>query len=222
MEAAFPGMPDKWKSDEGEPKRKWKGVDYFRTGPWSYACKHMECENDGTSSHAAVAVVKGCLWYSGPHPRITRVGCLESNLQFIDKADIVTAHLARKHCYGTYAEIGYAFARGKIVFLLFDGRQMNLAERADQWYFAQMSLQSLEKAPVEWNERLPTLPIVDTWKTLGEYREYLNRMVFQHFKNLRDEQRAAEEAVDEAEMEADIKAEAATKPDAVLSKSGAN
>lgn len=199
-------FPSRWKSpnngaeaaDNASPyfadrmfsaKRMFNAVEYTRTGPWAFQCDHR-CAHFAGENHACIPNVNGdrdgvgCLEESELVRIMTRETCLQLNMQAIDAADIVTANLSRDNCYGTYAEIGYALAKRKIIFVRFDERNMDANKRADQWYYAQMSLESLGFAPATWKRgmRLPQLPVVGEWETLDDYRAYLQRVVFDYFK----------------------------------------
>lgn len=52
----------------------------------------------------------------------------------IDKAEIVFAYINCRDCYGTIAEIGYAYAAGKDIFILFDDHTIE----DDMWFVAKM------------------------------------------------------------------------------------
>lgn len=233
MDTGFPGMPDRWKSPKARDEegngtynaaRWWNGTPYVRTGPWSIACKHR-CAHTGESNHAVLSdYPTPCGWETLQDVEMTRALCLRNNMRDLCAADVVTVYLGRDCCYGTYAEIGYAFAMGKVIIVLFDEFSMDLKKRADQWYFAEISLRSLASAPAAWNRRLPQLPIMDTWNDLGDYRSYLQRVLYKYFDDIRrkrlndlyPEDVDIDRRITEAENETHIKAEAALQPDATI------
>ncbi len=101
-------------------------------GPYLYGCDHG-CSHAAPFAHGVLTCTQSSsdddiAWGKKPSPRI-----LDLSLRGIDKADIIIADftVSPLNSYGTIAEIGYAYASGKIILGL--GALLN-----DLWFVQQM------------------------------------------------------------------------------------
>lgn len=114
------------------------------TGPFFISCDHGCYHGDG--QHGIGAKNGGCMGDYYTRDDVLRI-CKEQ----IDKAEIVLAYIDAWDCYGTVAEIGYAHAAGKDIFIVFesdcfkedmwfiDKMQRNTGIASDEWIKEQLT-----------------------------------------------------------------------------------
>ena len=123
--------------DECDPLYTKVGHEY--TGPFFISCDHG-CYH-GNSTHALTG--PGCQSENGYHRNDILMKCLN----WINRADIVFAWIDSTDCYGTLAEIGYAYTHNKHIWIAFSdklfnyklGTQPDLPENHDMWFVSQMA-----------------------------------------------------------------------------------
>ena len=103
------------------------------TGPFFISCDHGCYHGNGTHGVGAD--------YSGGHSGGCCMGYYYDRTQVfnicesqIDKAEIIFAYINCRDCYGTIAEIGYAYATGKDIFILFSDWSIE----EDMWFVSEM------------------------------------------------------------------------------------
>lgn len=156
--------------------------DWLYVGPWFKGCDHG-CTHV-PNSHAATYVcgtgevresgigegfigevsLEALFSNPGRDFHKTQNMVLSNCLAQIQKCDVFYARIDSPTAYGTFAEIGYAYALGKPVYL--DIRDTGIAP--DLWFMLRMSLAS----PLRENV-LRSLPWMDFQGTLQEYEEKL-------------------------------------------------
>ena len=104
-----------------------QGFDYV--GPFFVRCGHG-CYHH-PNKHGAI---NGC-W---PDYDQTREEVLYLCTTAIDKADLVFCYIDRVDCFGTLAEIGYAYARGKHIVIAFAPNLVS-HDNNDIWFPSQMA-----------------------------------------------------------------------------------
>jgi hypothetical protein len=103
------------------------------TGPFFIACDHG-CYH-GRGNHGVGADDSGGHFGGGCLGNFfTRSQIFDICKSQIDKAEIVFAYINSHDCYGTIAEIGYAYASGKDIFILFN----DLDVVDDMWFVSYM------------------------------------------------------------------------------------
>ena len=117
-------------------------------GPYFMSCDHG-CFH-GKSSHglsqdggACFAVNNGFYDSMGFTKDVIKQQCLK----WIDNADIVLAWINSKDCYGTIAEIGYAHAKNKKIWIVYStnlfkyplGDLIEIPSNHDMWFIDQMA-----------------------------------------------------------------------------------
>ena len=102
---------------------------FIITGPHSISCDH-HCFHD--TSHAAGTDFHGdCGWEDGG---MSKQWIVDSCLHQIDKSDFVFAYINHDDLYGTIAEIGYAFANYKPVFIIYKNEEL----KRKHWFIGTM------------------------------------------------------------------------------------
>lgn len=109
------------------------GKDYIITGPHSIGCDHG-CWH--RQPHASVSIgftEDACMLQDGSSitPKDVHVACCYQ----IKKSDCVFAYIDSLECYGTFAEIGYAYAKGKKIYILYS----TPALQKELWFISQMA-----------------------------------------------------------------------------------
>jgi hypothetical protein len=97
------------------------------TGPTIIGCDHG-CYH-GPEAHGCGIDQCGC----GGH-NLTREDVFNICKRQIDRAEIVFAYIDSYDCFGTIAEIGYAYAQGKSILVKFATEEL----RRDMWFVDQM------------------------------------------------------------------------------------
>ncbi len=100
---------------------------FVLTGPHSLGCDHGCYHDEKHSKHAS----SGCYWEYDP---ITKKDVKEACCHQIDKSDIVFAYIDSLDCYGTLAEIGYAYGKGKFICILYKNKTIE----KELWFVSQM------------------------------------------------------------------------------------
>lgn len=105
------------------------------TGPFFISCDHGCYHGDGkhgvgTDDYGGHMGGGGCMGYYYDRHQVFDI-CKEQ----IDKAEIVFAYINCRDCYGTIAEIGYAYANKKDILILFSDDSI----REDMWFVNEMS-----------------------------------------------------------------------------------
>lgn len=110
--------------------------DYIITGPHSLSCDHG-CFHRGI--HAATSYDEcGDLVELEPDADIYVDDVIRACCSQIDRSDIVFAYIDSLDAYGTFAEIGYAFGKGKKIYIIVEDEYM-----LDQlWFLVIMACQS--------------------------------------------------------------------------------
>ena len=109
---------------------------YIITGPHSLSCDHG-CFHRGI--HAATAYDEwGDSVELEPDADICGDDVVRACCSQIDRSDLVFAYIDSLDAYGTFAEIGYAFGKGKKIYIIVEGNYM-----LDQlWFLVIMACQS--------------------------------------------------------------------------------
>lgn len=126
-------------------------------GPFFLSCDHG-CFH-GESSHG-MSDGCGCAFnsYDDKEDGYTKREILVYCLNWINQADIVFAWINSKDCYGTLAEIGYAYACNKKIWVVFSdelfkypmGKTNEVPENHDMWFISKMAENvSISSNPLE-------------------------------------------------------------------------
>lgn len=115
------------------------------TGPFFISCDHG-CYH-GEQEHGAGATSGGCM---GDY--YTRNDVFEICKSQIAKAEIVVAYIDCRDCYGTIAEIGYAHAIGKDIFIIFANAEL----KEEMWFVDKMQRNTEIASPTWISEQIYT------------------------------------------------------------------
>lgn len=116
--------------------------DFVYNGPYFIACDHGCYHGKGT--HGVAVGNTGC----EDGVRVNRERALGDCLSLISGADYVFVWLDDVDAYGTIAEIGYAKALKKPIFLVIDERFKGTRLESDTWFIQQMATRtSFAKTP---------------------------------------------------------------------------
>lgn len=108
--------------------------DCIITGPHSLGCDHSGCfHSKENAMHTAAPThhSKSCAQDS----LISRFDVKNACCHQIDKSDMVFAYIDSLDCYGTLAEIGYAYGKGKKIYILYEN---NMLEK-ELWFVSEMA-----------------------------------------------------------------------------------
>lgn len=125
------------------------------TGPFFISCDHGCYHGDGTHGVGAdckgeyedddggIYTREGCMGFY-----FTREDVLKISKSQINKAEIVFAYIDCRDCFGTIAEIGYAHAIGKDIFIIFSCPEL----KEEMWFIDKMQ-RNTGIASSEWIEK---------------------------------------------------------------------
>lgn len=125
---------------------------YITTGPLTIADDHGCCHGDNTH---------GCGEDCCQNINITRQTVLGRCMKQIDRSDlIIVKYDSIISCYGTIAELGYAYAQGKIIFM--DLSQIKTdKQKKDLWFGIFMSINSIQRTQKKATELMKLFPEID-------------------------------------------------------------
>lgn len=143
---------------------------YILLGAVVVGCDHG-CYHGDTNHGAGVGKNEVCGDYNLCTNEKRQI-CLERCKKQIDEADIVVAEINEMcDCYGTFMEIGYAYAKQKKIIIL--SKTKHIEDRRQLWFAYQMSISSL---PKHLDDVLVSMfyqiPVLKT--TFGCYKNYYN------------------------------------------------
>jgi nucleoside 2-deoxyribosyltransferase len=159
--------------DADAPLCKKNGIDWVYVGPWFRGCDHgcthvpnshaatFECSS-GDIREVGFEGLEGVDPVSRSH--LVQEIVLRNSLHQIAKCDVFYARITDGESYGTFAEVGYAHALGKPIYL--DVRNKTIVR--DLWFLVRMAVAS----PLD-EKVLRALPWMDFQGTLTEYRDGL-------------------------------------------------
>lgn len=129
-----------------DPKEIANGYEYKKnefitiTGPFFIACDHGCYHGEGMHGVGADEFV-GCM----SDLYFTRSDVFRICTEQIDRAEILFAYIDCRDCYGTLAEIGYAYAKGKDVVIVFKNEDL----KEEMWFIDKMQ-RNTNIASNEW------------------------------------------------------------------------
>ena len=104
--------------------------DIYITGPWFIGCDHGCFHGESTHGVGLKEITCDGTWQS----RFTEAEVKEICFNQIEHSDVVFAYINDNTCYGTIAEIGYAYGLDKHIILLFDSKK----RMSDMWFITQL------------------------------------------------------------------------------------
>lgn len=103
------------------------------TGPHSLGCDHRGCfhsKQDAMHTATPTNHSRTCAMGSIVTKDDVKYACCHQ----IDKSDMVFAYIDGLDCYGTLAEIGYAYGKGKFICILYKDKTI----KKELWFVSQM------------------------------------------------------------------------------------
>lgn len=102
---------------------------------------------------------------------------LERCLNQIKNSDIVIATINKDYdCYGTIAEVSYAYGLGKYIMIIFD--EMENKNNKELWFICKMALE--KEIPKEWLKIIFEInKVKKTYSSYNQYKQYMFNNVFE-------------------------------------------
>lgn len=146
--------------------------DYIITGPHSIGCDHS-CFHRMKSKHASTGECVAGVGY-----RIEEEYVYESCIHQIEKSDIVFSYINSLDAFGTFAEIGYAAACKKFIFILFKNEKI----ADDLWFISNMA--SVKMIATKYNVNANEDSTIDFEKRLRDELNSALSICLNEYNNL--------------------------------------